>query len=122
MQKKYESVSLTQDNGETITFRGSLYSECSWFDEEHKQLTKQKLYVTDSNEQIYYVVRSVGGAKSHHAFRFSVDNGNCVINNGKADVTLPFDMLMLVVRDLCGISAAETPSISEVEELNISHG
>ncbi|MBQ7456626.1 MAG: hypothetical protein IJS54_03330 [Desulfovibrio sp.] len=119
MQKKFESVNLPQDNGEDLTFRGSLYSECSWFDEEHKQLTKQKLYVTDTNEQIYYIVRSVGGEKSHHAFRFAVNGTNCVINNGKTNMTLPFDMLMLVVRDLCGLSASETPTISQVEELQI---
>ena len=121
MQKAFETVSLKQDNGQELTFRGSLYSECSWFDEEHKQLTKQKLYLTDTNEQIYYIVRSSGEEKTHHAYRFSVNGDQCIINNGKTAVTLPFDMLMLVVRDLCGLAAEETPTLSEVEELNIGN-
>ncbi|MCR4666262.1 MAG: hypothetical protein K5657_03100 [Desulfovibrio sp.] len=122
MQKEYETISLTQDNGKELTFRGSLYSECSWFDDDTNQLTKQKLYVTDTNEQVYYIVRSSGEEKIHHAYRFTVNGDNCVINNGKSSVTLPFDMLMHVVRNLCGLTDSDTPQLSEVEELNASHG
>ncbi|MBQ7618031.1 MAG: hypothetical protein IJS50_04075 [Desulfovibrio sp.] len=117
MQKTFENVCLKQDNGQDLSFRGSLYSECSWFDEDQKQMTRQKLYLTDKNEQIYYIVRSAGEEKSHHAYRFSVKDDQCIIDNGKTPVTLPFDMLMLVVRDLCGLSEAESAELSDVQEL-----
>ncbi|MBR3664342.1 MAG: hypothetical protein IKN64_06785 [Desulfovibrio sp.] len=122
MHKTFENISLTQDNGQDLTFRGNLYSECSWFDEDEKQLTRQKLYITDNKEQIYYIVRSQGDQKTHHAYRFSVAGETCTINNGKSTVTLPFDMLMHVVRGMCGLKPGETPSLEEVEVANISNG
>ena len=58
MQKNMEEICLKHDNGSDLQFRGRLFSECSWYDEEHGMLTRQKLYVTDNNEQVYYIVRS----------------------------------------------------------------
>lgn len=50
MQKNMEEICLKHDNGSDVQFRGRLFSECSWYDEEHGMLTRQKLYVTDKNE------------------------------------------------------------------------
>ena len=55
MQKNMEEICLKHDNGSDLQFRGRLFSECSWYDEEHGMLTRQKLYVTDNNEQVYYI-------------------------------------------------------------------
>ncbi len=118
VQKDLEDICLKQDNGADFTFRGRLFSECSWFDEEQNALTRQKLYVTDTNDQVYYIVRKCGQQTTRHAYRLAVSGDNCVINNGKGEMTLQFDMLMQAVRGLCGMDAAEaTPSLSSVEEM-----
>ena len=55
VQKTMEDICLKQDNGCDFAFCGRLFSECSWYDESLGTLTRQKLYVTESNEQIYYI-------------------------------------------------------------------
>jgi len=112
-----EEICLKQDNGNDIAFRGRLFSECSWYDEEHSMLTRQKLYVADNNDQIYYIVRSSGQERTRHAYRLSVRGEDCVIDNGQSSMTLQFDMLMLAVRGLCGLEADATPSLGMVEEM-----
>lgn len=117
MHKNMEEICLKHDNGNDISFRGRLFSECSWFDEEHNILTRQKLYVTDDNDQVYYIVRSSGQERSRHAYRLSVNGEDCVIDNGQSSMTLQFDMLMLAVRGLCGLEDEATPSLHMVEEM-----
>lgn len=112
-----ENISLKHDNGDDLRFQGRLFSECSHFDEENNSLTRQQLYVTDSGEQVYYIVRSNGRERSRSVYKLSVSDDNCVINNGKAEITLQFDMLMLAVRALCGLDADATPSLEMVEEM-----
>lgn len=117
VQKTMEEICLKHDNGSDLQFRGRLFSECSWYDEEHGMLTRQKLYVTENNEQVYYIVRSSGQDRSRHAYRLSVRGDNCIIYNGVTEMALQFDMLMLAVRGLCGLEAGATPSLSMVEDL-----
>ena len=80
-------------------------------------LTRQKLYVTDNNEQVYYIVRSAGQERTRHAYRFSMRGENCVIDNGQSEMTMQFDMLMTAVRGLCGLEAGATPSLEMVEDM-----
>lgn len=47
----------------------AVFSECSWYDESQGTLTRQKLYVTENNEQVYYIVRSSGSERSRHAYK-----------------------------------------------------
>lgn len=117
MQKTLEHVSLKHDNGSDFCFQGRLFSECSWFDEENGTLTRQKLYITENNEQVYYIIRSRGQKRSRHAYRLAVHGENCTIFNGVTEMSLPFEMLMLAVRGLCGLNAEATPTLGEVEEL-----
>ena len=116
MPKNLENVCLKQDQGGDVNFRGRLFSECSWFDDETKQLVRQKLYVTEDNEQVYSIVRSAGENKSHHVYRFSVKGDNCVIVAGKNETVLPFPMLMHVVREICGLEEDEVPTLAEMEK------
>ncbi len=117
MQKNMEDICLKHDNGEDLRFRGRLFSECSWYDEEAGVLTRQQLYVTDQREQVYYIIRSQGQERSRHAYRLSVHGDHCVISNGQSEMTMQFDMLMLAVRGLCGLDANATPSLDMVEEM-----
>ena len=92
VQKIMEDICLKHDNGNDLSFRGRLFSECSWYDEALGTLTRQKLYVTDTNDQVYYIVRSSGQERSRRAYR-------------------------LAVRGLCGLEAGATPTLSMVEEM-----
>ena len=86
-------------------------------------MTRQKLYVTDKNEQVYYIVRSHGQERSRHAYRLTVDGETCVIYNGRSEMSLQFDILMLAVRGLCGLYADTTPTLGQVEEmLRVANG
>lgn len=117
MSENMENICLKHDNGEDLRFQGRLFSECSHFDDDNNSLTRQQLYITDNGEQVYYIVRSSGRNRTRHAYRLSVQDDNCIINNGKAEITLKFDMLMLAVRALCGLDADATPSLEMVEEM-----
>lgn len=111
-----EAVTLKHDNGEDLAFQGRLFSECSWFDEETQSITRQKLYVTDSNEHVYYIMSGDSKRRSRRAYRVSVLGDHCIIHNGQSEMVLQFDMLMLAVRGLCGLDAAAAPTLAAVEE------
>jgi hypothetical protein len=115
-RKNMEDVSLSHDNGPDIFFRGRLFAECSWYDEERETLTRQKLYVTDTNEHIYYLVSHSGEERQRRAYRLSVLGDRCVIHNGSTEMVLQFDMLMMAVRGLCGLNAEAEPVIDMVEQ------
>ena len=117
VQKSMDDICLKHDNGEDLRFRGRLFSECSWYDEESGTLTRQQLYVTDTREQVYYIVRSRGHERTRHAYRLSVRGETCVIHNGATEMVLQFDLLMLAVRGLCGLDDGATPSLEMVEDL-----
>lgn len=112
-----ENICLKHDNGEDLRFQGRLFSECSHFDEEENSLTRQQLFLADNGDQVYYIVRTSGQERSRHAYRLAVREDMCVINNGKAQISLQLDMLMLAVRALCGINDDSMPSIEMIEEM-----
>ncbi|HBV41659.1 hypothetical protein JBF11_09265 [Taurinivorans muris] len=111
-----EQVCLKLDNGGEMNFKGRLFSESSWYDEDEASLTTQKLYVTDSHEQVYSVVSGDGKTKERRAYRINMHGDSCTVNNGSTEMTLPFDMLMLAVRSLCRLEDDATPSLETVEE------
>ena len=117
MSKNMEEICLKHDNGDALRFEGCLFSESSDFDRDSGCLTRQQLYVTDNGEQVYYIVRSEGHQRTRRAYRLSVNGDICVINNGRMEIAMQFDMLMLAVRGLCGLSSEDTPSLEMVEEL-----
>lgn len=116
MPKNMEEICLKLDNGDSLRFMGCLFSESSDFDKESGFLTRQQLYITENGEQVYYITRSDGHERSRHAYKLAIDGDTCIINNGKMEIAMKFDMLMLAVRGLCGLEAGATPSLTEVEE------
>ena len=108
-----ENITLRLENDAVLSFRGRLFSEAVWNDEESGIFTHQKLYVTDQNEHVY-VIRKGGERRLCRAYRVSVRGERCVIYNGRTVTELPLDMLLLAVRTLCG---ADSPMLMEqVEE------
>lgn len=108
-----ENITLRLENDAVLSFRGRLFSEAVWNDEENGIFTHQKLYVTDQNEHVY-VIRKGGERRLCRAYRVSMRGERCVIYNGRSVMELPLDMLMLAVRTLCGVENAML--MEQVEE------
>ena len=102
-----EEHTLRNDAGIETKFRGRLFSEGSYFDEESGALTRLKLYITDENRQVYSVVSGSNTAKWRQVYTLRVEDDLCHINNGVQDITLRTDMLLAAVFGLCGIDAAK---------------
>ena len=97
-------IALANDHGGEIRFRGRIFSECSYYDEETASITRQRLYVTDKGEQVYYIVSGSGQEKDRRAYLLRIDGENCIINNGLLEVTLRTDLLLASMRTLCGFN------------------
>ena len=110
------NVVLHLDNGAEMQFSGRPFAGGSWFDDETGELTRQKLYTTESGEHVYSIVTGKGQQRSRRAYRIAVQGDSCSVTDGKSEMTLPFDMLMLAVRSLCGLDENATPSLELVEE------
>lgn len=116
VQNSMEDIALKLDNGTILDFHGRLFSEASWYDEDRGMLTYQKLYVTDTHEQVYSVVTGSGNNRSRRGYRIAVQGETCTVHNGRTEIDMPFDMLMLAVRSLCGLEEGATPTLELVEE------
>ena len=101
------NVVLHLDNGAEMQFSGRPFAGGSWFDDETGELTRQKLYTTESGEHVYSIVTGKGQQRSRRA---------CTINDGRTEMTLDLEMLMLAVRALSGLEKDDAPTLDMVEE------
>jgi len=115
-QTQMDHVSLKLSHGR-MDFMGRIFSESSWYDEATQSLTVQKLYVTDTNEQVYSIVSGAGKMRERRAYRISIHGDSCIVHNGNTETTLPFNMLMLAVRSICNLEEDATPTLEAVEEI-----
>ena len=115
-QAPLEDISLTLDNGISMSFRGRQFAGGSWFDEESNVLTRQNLYVTDTKEHVYSIVTGSGKQRSRRAYRVTLQGDTCIINDGRNEMTIGYDMLMLAVRSLTGLDQDATPTLEMIEE------
>ena len=92
------NVVLHLDNGAEMQFSGRPFAGGSWFDDETGELTRQKLYTTESGEHVYSIVTGKGQQRSRRAYRVSLHGEACTINDGRTEMTLDLEMLMLAVR------------------------
>lgn len=113
---KMDAISLKLNNGEKLNFNGRLFSESSWYDEDEASITTQKLYITDTHEQVYFVASGSEEKRERRAYRIATHGDSCTVDNGSLEMSMPFDMLMLAVRSLCGLDDGATPSLETVEE------
>ena len=94
------NVVLHLDNGTDMRFSGRPFAGGSWFDEETGELTRQKLYATESGEHVYSIVTGQGQSRSRRAYRVALHGEACTISDGRTEMTLDLEMLMLAVRAL----------------------
>ncbi len=110
------SVALHLDNGADMEFSGRPFAGGSWFDEETGELTRQRLYATESGEHVYSIVTGQGQQRSRRAYRVSMHGDACTISDGRTEMTLDLEMLMLAVRALAGLDKDDAPTLDSVEE------
>lgn len=111
-----EAVTLQLDNGAAMVFSGRQFAGGSWFDDETGVLTKQSLYVTAENEHVYSVTTRQGQTRNRRAYRVALEGDNCTIHDGRQEVTMELEMLMLAVRALTGLDKDSTSTLEVVEE------
>lgn len=106
-----ERVTLRLDNGATMQFTGRQFAGGSWYDEESATLTRQTLYVTSANEQVYALTTARGGQRSRRAYRISVQDDLCTIHDGRQEMTIELPLLLLAVQALAGLDKQVSPAI-----------
>ena len=80
------NVVLHLDNGAEMQFSGRPFAGGSWFDDETGELTRQKLYTTESGEHVYSIVTGKGQQRSRRAYRVSLHGEACTINDGRTEM------------------------------------
>ncbi|MFI3272780.1 MAG: hypothetical protein R3Y11_11900 [Pseudomonadota bacterium] len=116
MYTMLEDVVLHNDGKADFCFLGRLFSECSWFDAESQTMTRQKLFITEKNEQVYYVMTARQGVRSHRAYGLRLCGDRCTMFDGVAEITMQLPLLMLAVRALCGFDKAGEQVLAHIEE------
>jgi len=118
-------VLLPSDTGADIEFTGTLCSENMYHDSEAGTVTRQRLYTTDTQEQIYSIVVSDGINKDQRVYKMRLENDLCRISNGLFDVPVDLPILASVIRELCGLDEpAQTDEFLSimVENLQAANG
>ncbi len=111
-----EDISLNLDNGAVLNFKGRLFSESSMYDEENGVLTRHKLYQTEEQEHVYSVVSGAGKDRSRRAYKVAMRGDTCIMSDGHAEMTMPYEYLKLFARSLCGIQGESAPMLDMFEE------
>ncbi len=104
-----ESVVLQGDNGAKLSFRGRLFSESSYYDEDSSGITRLRLYVTDDGAHVYSIVSGDGESRSRRNYTVRPHGDMCSMSDGRQSLTVPVDLLFASVFGLCGID----PSLAE---------
>ena len=99
----FEPITLSNDNGVDLQFKGRLYSESSYYDEDSGTLTRLRLYLSEKNEQVYSIVSGTGAEKTRRHYVVAQDGDMYRISNGTQTLRLPLDILFASVFGLCGI-------------------
>lgn len=114
-----EKMFLRSDNGTELYFRGQLYSESSYYDEETATLTRLRLFITDNGEQVYSIVSGSGAGKTRRHYLVAPEGDLYRISNGVHSLTLSLDMLFASVFGLCGIDPDRAEELKPAFEENL---
>ncbi len=103
------------NNGD-LKFKGRLFSEGSFYDEDNGILTRMRLFVLAEKSLVYSVVSGAGEDKERRCYVLSMENDFCKINNGITKIVLPVEMLFTAVCGLCGLSDEHEDELKETFE------
>jgi len=102
-QGPMKAITLDNDGGASISFRGMLYAQTSFFEENTGVLTKQELYSTEDGDQAFAIIASDGEAKQKSAYLVKRVGDVCVMSNGEQELSLPYEWLMMYTQALWDI-------------------
>ncbi len=112
-----EIIALASDNGAAISFRGRMFSESAYFDDETSTLTRLRLFSCEDGSHVYSIVSGAGAQKSRRHYIVSRSGEMCQVSDGRHTISMPIEMLFASVFGLCGIDPARAeelrPSIEE---------
>ncbi len=114
-----EKIFLRSDNGAELYFCGQLYSESSYYDEETATLTRLRLFITDTGEQVYSIVSGSGTQKHRRHYLVSAMGQRCRVSDGVQTLVLPVEMLFAAVFGLCGIDPERAEELRPAFEENL---
>ncbi|MDL2316981.1 hypothetical protein LJC59_07895 [Desulfovibrio sp. OttesenSCG-928-A18] len=114
-----ERVFLRSDNGAELSFRGKLYSESAYYDEETASLTRLRLFVSEGRELVYSIVSGAGAQKTRRHYVVEPKEDLCRISDGIQTLTLPTEMLFAAVFGLCGIDPERAEELKPGFEENL---
>lgn len=113
----YREMTVFNDAGDDLCFRGALSRETSSFDEVTGELSQLRLYDTDEGDQVFVFITSNGYEKQRRAYRVRVDNGIVWASNGRVTMPLPMIDLLETVRELCRFNEGS----AEMEDIGCFH-
>ncbi|MDK2957214.1 MAG: hypothetical protein PWQ57_2710 [Desulfovibrionales bacterium] len=94
----FRNVTLQNDSGGDLSFRGRLTAESSHYDEWCGILTKEKIYLTDDGRTAYSIAMSDGETKDRRAYLIEASSsGDCIVNDGKLTMLMPQDILLTML-------------------------
>ena len=102
-----EEFTIGGYNDGNLCFKGRLFSEGSFFDEEHRSITSLRLFAVGASRFVYSVASGSGSHKERRAYVLNVQGEMCDIDNGINNICLPLEMLFSAVFGLCGVNSAQ---------------
>lgn len=114
-----EKIFLRSDNGAELYFRGKLYAETSYYDEDSGSLTRLRLFITENREQVYSIVSGSGAEKTRRHYILAPEGELYRVSNGIQTLTLPLEMLFAAVFGLCGIDPDRAEELKADFEENL---
>jgi hypothetical protein len=114
-----EKLFLRNDNGAELSFRGRMFAESTYFDEQTSTLTRIRLYAADTGGHVYSIVSGAGEKKSRRFYEVTPGKETCRISDGTHALTVPTDMLFASVFGLCGIDPGRAGDLRSSFEENL---
>ncbi|WP_147819548.1 hypothetical protein [Salidesulfovibrio onnuriiensis] len=87
-------VSLPNDFGEDLPFKGHLVGEEMYFNDDTGMLTMEKLYKNDSDAYAYSIISAIGHARERRAYTVQPGQETCRVNNGGLEMDYDTDLLL----------------------------
>lgn len=87
-------VSLPNDFGEDLPFKGHLVGEEMYFNDDTGMLTMEKLYKNESDTYAYSIISAIGHARERRAYTVQPGQEICRVNNGSLELDYDTDLLL----------------------------
>lgn len=87
-------VSLPNDKGKALQFKGELIGEEMCFDDDTGMLTIEKLYENDDNELAYSIISAIGHHRARRSYILSSDGDAVTVDNGSLKLSMDIEPLL----------------------------